>query len=80
MLIEFPDFGMDGMRCDKKGNLHITRHGKGTVDKLSPKGKLLKEIVLAGKKPSNLTFGGENGKTIFVTMQDINQTDFIMLL
>src|SRR6187402_635716 len=31
LIIEFPDFGMDGMRADVKGNLYITRHGKGTV-------------------------------------------------
>ena len=30
LLIEFPDFGMDGMRCDIDGNLYIARHGKGT--------------------------------------------------
>jgi sugar lactone lactonase YvrE len=28
LLIEFPDFGMDGMRCDIDGNLYITRHGR----------------------------------------------------
>ena len=31
LLIQFPDFGMDGMRCDIDGNLYITRHGKGTI-------------------------------------------------
>ena len=25
LLIEFPDFGMDGMRCDTEGNLYIPR-------------------------------------------------------
>ena len=33
LLIEFPDFNMDGMRCDVAGNLYVTRHGKGTVAK-----------------------------------------------
>ncbi len=70
LLIEFPDFGLDGMRCDIKGNLYITRHGKGTVVKISPKGKLLKEIILYGKKPSNVAFGGSDGKTVYVTIQD----------
>jgi len=70
LLIEFPDFGLDGMRCDVKGNLYITRHGKGTVVKISPKGKLLKEITLYGKKPSNVAFGSNEGKTVYVTMQD----------
>jgi gluconolactonase len=70
LLIEFPDFGMDGMRCDVNGNLYITRHGKGTIAKISPSGQLLKEISLAGKNPSNLAFGGKDGCTVYVTLQD----------
>jgi sugar lactone lactonase YvrE len=70
LLIEFPDFGMDGMRCDVDGNLYITRHGKGTVVKVSPAGTILQEIILLGKKPSNIAFGGKDGRTAFVTLQD----------
>ena len=28
LLIEFPDFGMDGMRCDVDGNLYISKTWK----------------------------------------------------
>ncbi|WP_082111512.1 SMP-30/gluconolactonase/LRE family protein [Spirosoma radiotolerans] len=70
LLIEFPDFGMDGMRCDTKGNLYIVRYGKGTVVKLSPAGKVLQEIQLIGKKPTNIAFGGKDGRTAYVTLQD----------
>lgn len=70
LFYKFDDFGMDGMRCDIEGNLYITRYGKGTVAKLSPEGKLLLEIQMKGKKPSNITFGGKDGKTAFVTLQD----------
>ena len=70
LLIKFPDFGMDGMRCDAKGNLYITRHGKGTVAKVSPTGALIREITLIGKKPSNIAFGGKDGRTAYVTLQD----------
>lgn len=70
LLIQFPDFGMDGMRCDTKGNLYICRHGKGTVAKVSPDGQLLTEITLLGKLPSNIAFGGKDGRTAFVTLQD----------
>lgn len=66
----FPDFGMDGMKCDMKGNLYITRYGKGTIAVLSPEGTLIREIELAGKNCSNLVFGGPDGTTVFVTMQD----------
>ncbi len=70
LLIAFPDFGFDGMRCDVKGNLYITRHGKGTVVVVSPEGKVLREIDVLGKSPTNLTFGGPDGRTVYVTDAD----------
>lgn len=70
LFAEFTDFGLDGMKCDVKGNLYITRHTKGTILVLSPQGKLIREVSLKGKKCSNLVFGGKDGKTIFVTLQD----------
>lgn len=70
LLIRFPDFGFDGMRCDVDGNLYVTRHGKGTVVKISPDGKVLREIDVLGSKPSNLCFGGPDGRTVYVTEVD----------
>lgn len=70
LFAEFTDFGFDGMKCDKHGNLYATRYGKGTIVVLSPAGKIIREIVLIGKNCSNLVFGGADGKTIFVTLQD----------
>jgi len=69
-LITFSDFGMDGMRCDVAGNLYITRHGKGTVAKVSTKGEVLQEIKMIGELPSNIAFGGSDGRTAYVTLQD----------
>ena len=63
----FEDHGFDGMRCDVDGNLYVTRYGKGTVVKLSPSGKVLAEIDVLGKKPSNICFGGPDGRTAYVT-------------
>lgn len=70
LFIEFADFGLDGMKCDKQGNLYIARYGKGTIAVFSPEGKLIREVQLKGKNCSNLTFGGLNGKLVFVTLQD----------
>ncbi|NNE92331.1 MAG: SMP-30/gluconolactonase/LRE family protein [Verrucomicrobiales bacterium] len=70
LLKEFPDHGFDGMRCDVDGNLYITRHGKGTVVKLSPAGKILQEIDVLGKSPTNICFGGPDGRTAYVTDAD----------
>lgn len=70
LLIQFPDFGMDGMRCDIDGNLYITRHGKGTIAKLSPSGEVLLEVELTGKSCTNIAFGGIDGRTCYVTIAD----------
>ncbi len=70
-LMKFDDFGMDGMRCDKWGNIFVTRHGKGTVVILSPEGRLLKEIPLKGKLCSNIALKIRGKKVeAFVTMAD----------
>lgn len=70
LLIEFPDHGLDGMRSDVQGNLYIARYGAGEVAVVSPQGTLLRRIKLKGHKPTNVAFGGADGKTVYVTLQD----------
>lgn len=70
LFYKFNDFGLDGMKCDKKGNLYIMRWGKGTIVVLTPEGKFIREITLKGKSCSNIVFGGKGGRTMFVTLQD----------
>jgi gluconolactonase len=67
LLKKFEDHGFDGMRCDVDGNLYITRYGKGTVAVLSPEGRVLREIDVRGARPSNICFGGPDGRTAYVT-------------
>jgi sugar lactone lactonase YvrE len=67
LVKKFDDHGFDGMRRDVDGNLYITRYGKGTVVKMTPKGEILKEIDVLGTAPSNLCFGGPDGETARVT-------------
>jgi sugar lactone lactonase YvrE len=67
---QFSDFGMDGMRCDKEGNLYIARYGAGVVIVLNPKGETIRTIQLNGSKPTNVAFGGVNGDIVYVTMQE----------
>ena len=64
---KFDDYGFDGMRCDVRGNLYITRYSKGTVVVLNPKGEVLREVDVLGLKPSNICFGGPDGRTAYVT-------------
>jgi sugar lactone lactonase YvrE len=66
----FDDYGFDGMKCDRAGNLYVTRYGKGTVVIMTPQGKQIQEITLKGKDVSNITFGGKDYRTCFVTLQD----------
>ncbi len=58
------------MRCDVKGNLYVTRFGKGSILMLAPDGTKLEEITLMGKRPTNIAFGGPDGRTAYVTLQD----------
>ena len=70
LLIQFPDHGLDGMRCDVDGNLYIARYAAGEVVVVSPHGTVLERIKLKGQKPTNVAFGGADGKTVYVTVQE----------
>ncbi|HEY0272156.1 MAG TPA: SMP-30/gluconolactonase/LRE family protein [Chitinophaga sp.] len=70
LFYEFTDGGMDGMKCDKNGNLYVCRWGNGEIAVLAPSGKLFNTIHLRGKQCSNLVFGGRDGQTLYVTLQD----------
>ncbi len=76
LLIQFSDFGFDGMRCDVEGNLYVTRHGKGTIAKVSPQGEVLLEVELAGQDCTNLAFGGHDGRTCYVTLADRGNIEY----
>lgn len=70
LLRQFADHGMDGMRCDERGNLYLARYGAGEIAILSPDGALLRNVKLRGQKPTNVAFGGADGRTVYVTLQD----------
>ena len=70
LLLRFADYGLDGMRCDTDGNLYIARYDAGVVAIVSPTGQLLREVPLKGRKPTNVAFGGDDGRQVFVTLQD----------
>lgn len=55
--------GSDGMTLDERGNLYLTRGG---VKIYSPKGELL-ETIEVPEGPANVTFGGADGRTLFIT-------------
>ncbi|MFP6901768.1 MAG: SMP-30/gluconolactonase/LRE family protein, partial [Opitutales bacterium] len=59
----FTESGSDGMTLDNKGNLYLTF---GAVLVFDQKGKKIAEIKFP-ERPSNVCFGGKDGKTLFVT-------------
>ena len=61
---EGEDRGGDGLTIDTQGNLYITS-GLG-IQVFSPAGKLL-GIIPFPEQPSNVTFGGQDNKTLYVT-------------
>ena len=69
LIKRFDDFGIDGLRTDTEGNLFVARILKGTIAVLSPGGKLKREIKLSAAEPTNLAFGGDDGKTVFVAQR-----------
>ncbi|MBI5262107.1 MAG: SMP-30/gluconolactonase/LRE family protein [Bradyrhizobium sp.] len=60
---------IDGLRTDVSGRLLIARILKGTIMIMKPNGAVQKEIALKGKEPTNLAFGGRDGRTVFVTQR-----------
>jgi len=67
LLVSFPNGSLDGMRCDVDGNLYIARHGAGVIAKLASDGTIVRQIDVLGNMPSNLCFGGPDGRTVYVT-------------
>ncbi|WP_295912265.1 SMP-30/gluconolactonase/LRE family protein [uncultured Xanthomonas sp.] len=70
LFASFTDAGLDGMRCDVDGNLYVARYDAGKVIVLAPDGTLLHEVATKGRKPTNLAFGGADGRDVDVTLQD----------
>lgn len=59
----FAERGSDGMTMDEKGNVYLTQ---GAVHVYAPDSTYLGAIRTA-EPPANVTFGGDDGKTLFIT-------------
>ncbi len=62
----FVPTGSDGIELDEQGNVYLT--GKGIII-VNSQGKKIDSIDIPNP-PSNLCFGGEDGKTLFITARD----------
>lgn len=74
LIKTFDAFELDGLRTDRAGRIFVARPLAGKVAILAPdrppETALLREVALRGKEPTNLTFGGPDGQTVFVTQRD----------
>jgi gluconolactonase len=71
-FIELPGGDPDGLDFDVNGNLYVAHFGTGTIFVISPKGNILEKINTPGLKPSNLEFGSEDLKTLYLTEDETN--------
>jgi len=63
----FTEMGSDGMTIDNKGNIYLT--GKG-VTVFNKKGKKLGNIPVDARWTANVTFGGKDQQTLFITASE----------
>jgi len=66
----FADFEVDGLRTDLDGRIYLARLSAGKIAIIAADGSLQREVTVSGKQPTNLTFGGPDGKTVFVTQKE----------
>jgi sugar lactone lactonase YvrE len=73
LVKKFDGGELDGLRTDVDGRIYVARPLNGTIAVLAPDKPadtaLVREVSLQGKEPTNLTFGGPDGKTVFVTQR-----------
>lgn len=60
----FAEMGSDGMTIDNKGNVYLTGRGVTVFNK---KGEKIEQIKTDDGWTANVTFGGKNQKTLFIT-------------
>ena len=61
----FAEVGSDGMTIDNKGNIYVTNTNGVTV--FDKDGEQIEQIPTGEKWTANVTFGGKNRKTLFIT-------------
>ena len=69
LLKTFEGDTIDGVRTDVDGKLLIARIRKGLITILRPDATLQQDVILRGAEPTNLAFGGSDGRTVFVTQR-----------
>jgi sugar lactone lactonase YvrE len=69
LLKTFEADTIDGLRTDIDGKLLIARIRKGLITVMRPDATPQQDVALKGMEPTNLAFGGPDGRTVFVTQR-----------
>jgi len=72
VFAELPGGDPDGLAFDIDGNLYAAHFGGGAIYVLSSDGKIKEKIIAPGKKPSNVEFGDDDLRTLFITEDETN--------
>jgi len=72
VFAELPGGDPDGLAFDIEGNLYAAHFGGGAIYVFSPEGILKEKIITPGKKPSNIEFGGNDMRTLYITEDETN--------
>jgi sugar lactone lactonase YvrE len=60
---------LDGLRTDARGRIYVARLTQGKIAVVGPDGALIREVPTTGSEPTNLSFGGTDGRTVYVTQK-----------
>ena len=67
VFCQFSDHHPDGIAFDAEGNLLVTLCGNGTLEVVSPNGKIIASIPTGGSHCTNCVFGGADFQTLYLT-------------
>lgn len=62
--------GGDGMALDVDGNLYLAHFGTGEIAVFNPAGERIAGLPAGGEKPTNVAFGGDDMRDLYVTEVD----------
>ena len=60
---------LDGLRTDGLGRIYAARLTQGKIAVIEPDGTLIREVPTTDGEPTNLSFGGPDGRTVYVTQK-----------
>lgn len=72
VFVVLPGGDPDGIAFDVDDNLYVAHFGSGTVFVLSSEGEIIREIQIPGQRPTNVEFGDEDLKTLYITEAETN--------